>query len=330
MKKAKAIDKKTGLLVGLMSAASLTEEQRYAYDYRCPDAACDCKVHWRRTTEAKENTEIRPATWVKNPSSKHVEGCFHDYERIASETQEYTYFVNGQFHVRINFPVGAARQDTYPLRAGYLTEQQLRAAENSKQITPFGSLKDLIKFVEKNLGPIDGETLPDLVMHYQGKEAHFSDKIIGSLDYARLYEASLPAAGHTETASALTIVKLDHEIDKNKHGKHRFICVPQEVKIDGRKHHIAPVIVCPSFEPAFVDAMKEAAKNGQVMAVMARPFSQGINFSRPFTPVYLTIAKDRQVAPVSDNYWKLPPVPYMKDFKRRQYDIFSGPSNQIL
>lgn len=328
MKKAKALDKETGLLVRLISAIGMSEAQRYAFDYRCPEASCECKVHWRRAVEAKENTDPRPATWVKNPSSAHSSGCFHDYERIASENHEYTYLMNGKFHVRINFPVGAAKQDTHPLRPGYLSGQQIQAAENTKHIKPFGSLKDLVKFIEKNLGPIDSDTLPDLVMHYQGKEAHFSDKIIGSLDYARLYDATLPPPGQTSTASALTIVRLDHEIDKNRYGKHRFACTPQDVKIDGRKHSITPVIVCPSDNPAFVDEMREAAKGNQVMAVMARPFSQGANFSRPSTPVYLTLAKDRQIAVVSDSYWKEPPVPYMKDFKRRQIDMF-GPSASL-
>lgn len=324
MKKAKALDKETGLLIGLVGALSMTEAQRYAFDYRCPEAACDCKVHWRRAVEAKENTDPRPPTWVKNPSSQHAAGCFHDYERIASENHEYTYFLNGQFHVRINFPVGAAKQDTYPLRPGYLTEHQLSAAENTKHIKPFGNLKDLVKFIEKNLGPIDGDTLPDLVMHYQGKEAHFADKIIGSLDYARLYDATLLPEGQSTAASALTVVKLAHEIEKNRSGKHRFSCMTQDVKIDGRKHSITPVIVCPADSPEFVEEMRAATIGGQVMAVMARPFSRGANFSHASTPVYLSLAKDRQIAAIADSYWKEPPVSYMKDFKRRQYDIF-GP-----
>lgn len=326
MKRARAFEKGTDQFVKLMSASAMTEALRHAFDYRCPEQGCDCKVHWRRETSVNENTEKRPATFVTNPKAKHAAGCFHDYERIAKENSEYTYYKDGALHVRINFAVGTAKSDLYPMREGYLTESFKQAAQSHKDLVPFSSLQDLLKFVEKNLGPLDREDLPDLYMHYQGRQALFEDKFIGSNNYAKLYESSLLPNGKKERPSAIVVIKPDHEIEANSHGKRRFACLPQSVIVNGRDQVIKPIIVCYDDNPTLAPQIEETTQRDMTIAMTTRPFSNGIIHGFKETPVYMNIQNDHQFAIVDDKYWKPSNYAYKQDFSRRQSDLFDGPA----
>ncbi len=314
MRRARAHDKQTGEFVRMMNASAMTEDLRYAYDYRCCEAACNCTVHWRKFVHAKENTDPRAATFAKNASSEHVSGCHQDYERIARDNSAYTYFKDGAFHVRINFPMGASDQDIYPGR-GYLSQQQIHAANNTKDITPFSTAKSLVAFIEKNLGELDSEDLPDLVLHYQGRTALLADKVVGNMDYQKLYDLSIAQDRNKNTPVALTIVKPTHEIKANDNGKRRFVCAPQEARINGRKHAIKPVIVCYYDENA--QGIADAIQKNQTLVVMTRPYSTGQKFGYKETTVSLSIRKNEQVTPVSSRYWRVPQL---------QFDFPPGPS----
>lgn len=316
MKKARAHDLKSKEFVRVIRAGEMNEDLRHAYEYQCAEPTCSCTVHWRKAHSVNENTETRPAVFAKNPSSSHIAGCFYDFERIAEERQDYTYLENGAFHVRVNFPVGVSRSDVYPMR-GYLTQQQTAAAQGTKHIQPFNSLTDLLKFIETNLGDLDRDDLPDLVLHYQGRTALFDDKLIGNLGYAKLAELAQPKKQGAETPSAITIVKPTHEIDPNDKGKRRFACEPQEVKINNRKHFIQPIIVSFGNDRVVEGALDFAGRHDKVMAVMARPFSTGLRLNRYDTPIYLSVGRPEQLTEVSAKYWRVPTKP--------QLDLFDAP-----
>lgn len=320
MKKARAHDLTSQEFIRTYYASEMNEELRHAHEYQCPEPSCSCTVHWRKAHSVNENTETRPPVFAKNPSSEHVAGCFYDFKRIAEERQEYTYLKDDQFHVRLNFPVGTSRSDIYPMR-GYLTQQQTQAAKNTKTIKPFNSLTDLLKFVEGNLGELDRDDLPDLILHYQGRTALFQDKFIGNKDYERLAETGMHRSDKADAPSVIAVVKPTHEIEPNSKGKRRFACEAQEVRINGRKHFIQPILV--SFNQDYIveSALSYASGRDKVLSVMARPFCNGIRFDRYETQVYLNIGRGEQMSEISGKYWRMPINPM-----RAQLDMFDSPA----
>lgn len=319
MKKARAHDLNTQEFLRTYYASEMSEDLRYAHHYQCPEPRCSCTVHWRKAHSINENTETRHPVFAKNPSSDHIAGCFYDFKRIAEERQDYTYLRDDQFHVRLNFPVGTSRSDTFPMR-GYLTAQQTQAAQHTKTIKPFNSLTDLVKFVENNLGELDREDLPDLVLHYQGRTALFQDKFIGNREYDRLHGISLMRKDKADAPSAFAVVKPTHEIEPNAKGKRRFACETQEVKINGRKHFIQPILV--SFNEDYIveSALRFASQKEKVLGVIARPFANSNQFNRSETQIYMNIGRSAQMTELPAKYWRMPTVPL-----KAQLDIFDSP-----
>jgi hypothetical protein len=307
MKKVKAYQ--NGELKSLIRAEAVTEDTRRAFDFRCIENGCDCSMHWRKAVYAKGNTDPIAPTFVKNKSSSHMEGCAGDLERIVRENIEYTTIKNGQVHVRLNFPLGSAPVDRFPLR-GWLTEQQLKAAENRKDIKPYSSLKDLVKFLEKNFYKIDSDAAAEVVVNYQGKSIEWGKLFKGSDQYDKLfYRATKDKASPDDpTQPIVTIVRPLKEIDRNKGGKARFECEEQHVKILGRKQKVVPVIVCDGHDHLLEQKMRNALQNNSTMIVTSRPFYPGSESmpSRFGTQrISLFVHKTEQVEPVASSYWKV-------------------------
>lgn len=323
MKRVKAYQ--DGQLVTLMHAEAVTEETRRAYDYECIETGCRCRMHWRRAVLAKGNTDPRPATFAKNKSSSHLDSCPRDIDRILHENIDYVTVKDGEIHVRINFPLGAAPVDRYPQR-GWLSEQMMKAAENQKTIKPYPHIKDLVKFIEKNFQTLDSEAAGDIVVNYQGKSVEWRKLFKGSDRYNKLFARALnykeDENGRT-TSPIVTIVRPVKELEMNKSGKPRFECEEQHVKIDGRKQKIVPVLVCDPHERALAGTIKEIMKQGGTMIVASRPFYPGPNsipsrFSEQ--RISLLVYKMEQIAPVSNTYWKVTHKP------SNQADLFAPPS----
>lgn len=327
MRRVRAHDKKDGQLIALVHAREINEGTRYAHDYKCQYTGCDCTMHWRKAVYAKGNTDPIPATFAKNKSSQHRGNCPGDYERIWRENIEYTSLKGGQIHVRINFPLGSSKQDRYPAR-GYLTEQQLTAAHNAKEIKPYSTMKDLIKFLEKNFETIDSTGAGDVVVNYQGHQTEWRKLFKGSDQYKELF---IRARNYTEeadgsrTPSVVTIVNPTHEISKNKNGKRRFDCEPQDVIINGRKQRVTPVICCDG-DPTLAAKVIEAIQNRTPMAIAARPFTPGFD-SMPSRfgnqRITLTVHLPAQLESVASPYWKLSHKP------ENQLALFPQPMRQF-
>jgi hypothetical protein len=327
MKRVKALDKTDGTLVGFLEAASVTEETRRAYEYECRFDACSCKMHWRRAVHGKGNTEPLPPTFVKNPSSAHRSGCPGDIESIHRENVEYTTIKNGQIHIRVNFPLGSARVDRYPQR-GYLTDAQLKAARDQREVQPFGSLGALAKFLEKNFGDLETEAAADVVVHYQGREVEWGKLFKGSNLYDRLY---LRSQNHKhsdqgkDTPPIVTVVRPISELEPTDKGNRRFECEEQKVKIDGRKCRVVPVIVCDHHNKLVAVAVEEHMEKGAEMLVSARPFHPGL-MSKPAQfgelRVSMFIHTPEQIALTAPKYWHPAQPP------SAQMDLFAASKEQ--
>lgn len=308
MKTAKAFDKETGILRGLLDARSVTEETRRAYVYQCRYNACDCTMHWRKAVHGKGNTQPVPPTFVKNRASDHKDKCPGDLERIHRENINYTTLKDGQIHVRVNFPLGSSNVDRHPL-GGYLSDEIMQAAKNDRIIRPFGSLSSLAKFFEKNFGGLESEAARDVIIHYQGQSVEWSKLFKGSDRYEKLY---IRSQNHTysdagkETPPIVTVVRPYKEISPNREGKRRFECEEQEVVVDGRKQRIVPVIVCSRSEPTLASTMHTHMEARDNVLVTARPFHPGL-VSRPAQygqlRISLLVHKLEQLTMVEPKYW---------------------------
>ncbi len=317
MKNARTRDKETQQVTGIIRAAAVTEATRYAQIYECPETGCECRVHWRRAVRGEENTVFVAApTFVKNPSSSHREGCHRDYERIARENHEYVSFKDGKFQARILFPLGAAKPDLLPA-AGWLRDEQIKAAHNRTDIKPFGTLKELAAFVEKAFGSLESDLTEDLVLYYQGRSLSWDKVFIPSTGYDELYRRGLKEYSNGMRQAAFTVVKPHHEIDRSgKRGLRRFACEEQYVKIDGKIQRIQPVAVLDETgSSSLFNKVVEAAKNEKPLLIAARPYvPHEIRYGR--AQVSLLIKEDGQLTNVKDHYWRWTPGPI------RQMDLF--------
>lgn len=303
MKRAKVTDGQ-GQITGIFVAAALGEENRREHEYLCPEVGCSCKVHWRKATRINGNTETRPPVFVKNPSSFHKINCPQDYERIARENHHYTTLIDGQFHVKVNFPLGGDGADRRP--SAYLSEAALKDAEKTRHIRPFSSAYDLTRFIHQKLGGLSGDQASDLHLHYQGKSAPWSRVFIPSTEYQRLYARGISNFNTKEipgrSQSAITIVKIEREIEPNDKGKRRFICSSQTIVENGKNVEASPVVVINGKGDALPNKLEWAAKEGLPVAIASKPFCTGARYGK--TDIYLSIHDVSQISQVAETYWQ--------------------------
>ena len=310
MDKARAFKKGTKLFVQFVSAASMNEAMRHAYDYKCPQEECPCVVHWRKAARKHSNTESEPALFFRDKKSDHKEGCpeKRGATRVFHEGIEYITEKDGKTVAQINFMLGSEPADRYPEK--YLSERQKAAAQYHRDIQYFSSLKDLIRFVEGKFGRIDSEGASNVALMYQGQFTKFGKLLCKSDQYEELYKRGREVLfdknkDGKERTAAITIVRPKHEISKTDYASHRYVCAEQSVKIDGRWQKITPVIVCSADEPTLKKEMDKMISTGAIMALAARPFF--VNASTPALygdkMVYLRVQKTSQISRVDPSYW---------------------------
>ena len=231
---------------------------------------------------------------------------------------------NGQIHVRINFPLGSSSTDRFPPR-GHLSAEMKRAAENQKEIKPYTSIKALAAFMEANLGGLDTDAAAEVVVGYQGKQVEWEKLFKPSDAYEKLYARAVNHKGITEnTSPILTIVRPIREISPNEHGKRRFECEMQQVKIQGmsKRQKVIPVIVCDDHDPAVAKRIDKMMQDSVTIIVSARPFHPGPrSMASRFGEqrISLLIHKIEQIAAVDAKYWKPNYQPAV------QLDLFARP-----
>ncbi len=330
MKRVKGLDKESGTLVGMVHAASVTEGSRYAYKYGCVYDDCGCTFHWRRAVQAKGNTDPIPATFVKNRSSSHKDGCPADFEAIHRENSEYTTLKDGAIHVRVNFPLGSAPVDRFPKR-GYLSEELLKAALNQKDIQPFGSLKELVKFIDKNFGGIESDAAAEIMVNYQGRAVEWGKLYKGSDRYEKLYARSRDFKYQDEgkdTPPIITVVRPVTDLGISEKGHRKFGCEEQRVKIEGRWQRVIPVIVCDKFNTDLAHAIEKNIEDNETMLIAARPFHPGMR-SKPAQfgelRVSMFIHNASQLTVADPSLWRVPSYGLAK-----QMDLFPSAPQQAM
>ncbi len=307
MRRVKSYDPLTDKYLGMLHASEVTDRTRYDRKYKCGDEICPCTMHFRRAVDANANTEHRPETFVKNPSSEHRKGCPKNYSRIAHENVEYTNLVGDVLHVKIDFPLGSAQVDRYP-DYGWLTEQQRGAVSKTRNIRPHSNLEDIIGFVEKNFESLDGEGAAEIIVNYQGSQYEWGDLFKGEHRYNDLLVRANDYSHGTGimTEPVIVIVRPLREVGQ-KRGMRQFLCAGKDVFVEACHQHVTPAILCDSKDPVLAAKIKGAANNKEILALAVRPFIHGKDADLTQSGehrISLLLHRAEQVSVVSSSYWK--------------------------
>ena len=315
MRRVLAIDKQSGFVTGRQDARDKTEGTRHSHIYRCLNTSCSCTFHWRQAVRAKENTEVRPATFVKNPSSDHIAGCRYDYSAFAHEHRDVAFSDGDNLHLRIQFPLGAARSDLRPWEPGALSDRQRLAAHHNIDKRGFSSLEALLDFIEKKLGGLEDPALDDVILHYQGLELKWNDLFVRSDHYSKLIHKGREKDKDDKTSPTFAIVKPSHMGDRTAKGNRRFICESQEARPDKRLMAVHPILVCrDDFTVSCLDEIVE--RDGSIM-VASRPHIIDPQRGNDLF-AYLYFTERTQYTMVAKQYWH--PI----TAARHQMDLFGG------
>ena len=301
MRRIRALDKVTGDLVGIQHAKDKNEQTRRSHIYKCLNTSCSCTYHWRKKVGAKENTDPRPATFVKNKSSDHVAGCRYDFTEFAKDHRDVVYTKDDILHLRIQFPLGTTRSDLRPWIPGALSERQRNAANANIDKMGFASMDALLDFVNKKLGGLDDPILDEVVLHYQGLNLGWNELFVASDEYSKLVRRGRGKDEQGQTLPTFSIVKPSHAGTKTPKGNRRFICEPQEARPDKRLMEVTPILVCKDdFTVACLDQIVE---HDDAVLVAARPYI--VEPERGNTLyAYLHFTEDAQFTRISKSHWR--------------------------
>lgn len=316
MKKARSFSL-TGEFERVVRAGDVPESERHKHDFKCLDPNCEAHFHLVKSHRRKENTEKIEATFARNAGSKHKDGCDYDYETIAKKHRYQSFVRDGKFYLRVNFPLGGKYSDRHPERGG-LTRTQRAAAERNTDKKPVASMEALTKFLEKEFGSLQSESLENLVLDYQGKSYPWPEVFTNADNYERLHTE---AAKQDERNALLTTVVPARAGSENSKGKSRILCEPQDVELNGQHQLIQPVLVCETTELA------RKIRMGQALLVATRPYVSPEALSKPPEPgqklnIYLYIHEAAQIAPVRGAVLHKPLL--MATRTSRQLDLFEA------
>jgi len=314
MKRARSYDL-LGEFEKIRDAEDIEERERDAHEYRCLNPACSATFHFRRAANPLENTSGRAASFVHNSNSPHVTECDYDYENKVARRRDVSFFKDGLYHLRINFPLGSdPRKDVYPNRARLSAAQRRRAAANVGKKC-IGTLAGVVKLIESEFESLENGALENLVLYYQGNAYEWPEIFVPADGYEKIFEAATRSRTD-ETRPLLTVVMPEREIDRSPSGKKKISCRAQQIIVDGRAMKIRPVI---SFE---TDALAEKFRVGETFLITGRPMitakmrdQSELSYANG-KPAYFHIHDERQITRISDNYWRNRPVVQMKLFDK--------------
>ena len=287
----RAFKKDTGDYFGIVFAAAVKQEDRNKFDYKCPNPACSCSLYFRQAARPHENTEYRPETFAKNPSSDHVAGCEFEGRDYMHTHQQVSY--DGDLtNVRLQFPMGMSLSDIDPDR--YLSQTQKQAARSHASKRGFKSLRELVDFIEHKKHGLDSVDVRAMTLLYQG-EGHDWDRLfVSSQSYARLLSAD-------KDDLALAVVKPEREIDPSPKGKSRFSCKMQYTKYNGRHVAVKPILVLGNQIEA--RHLHRVIDGNETLLVASRIFHNASEHRQP-EAVYLNIGQNAQLARIDTaRYW---------------------------
>lgn len=306
MKKVRAFNL-DGSFAGVMDSFSVGDETRRDHHFKCLDPECNAKFHWIKGYKRDENTKEVDPTFGRNPSSKHREGCKYDYEVIASRNSAVSFYKDGKYFLRVNFPMGGSWSDLNP-RRGRLTRIQRQTAEDNTGKKSVSSIAQAINFLNEQFGSLDHPALEDLYLDYQGRSYAWKDVFVTHDDYTKIFNAAV--TNEDVQKSIVATLMPNHQISDNNNGKKRFQCTFQYASVGGRAIRIAPVLVCEDDRIAaeIGDNLKQAT------LAVSRPFiprniqEQVLRgeWRGKAVPVYMYLAKDSQITTIDNAYWRDP------------------------
>lgn len=309
MQTVRAVHKGTGEVISRFSATEVTNQTRRSladlWNYTCLNDACPATFHWRQSYRADGNRHLIPATFAKNPSTKHQIGCKYDYSAFAEKHRDAVSIEDGRIHIRVNFPLGAAEKDVAPgtpnLRH-YFNRISHRDASIKK--TPIKSLRNLVDFIEKNLGSLEDVAMNDVDLDYQGRVVSWNKLFVASDDYKKLYDAAYDKKNREDSNPVLCVIKPTHSVSRNAKGRPRFACEAQYARPHDRYLMVQPILVCRDDEMG-AHIEKIIRKNGSLL-IAARPFPAVTTVNQNTPPVYLMALNNAQLAQVdTQTYWRL-------------------------
>lgn len=313
MRRVRALDKDSGQFLKTIHASTVTEESRYAHDYCCMDPECGARFHWRKETVKRENTKTLPPTFVRNASTSHKKGCAYDYEYKARHNSGLTFYEDGFYHLRINFPLGGAWEDRNMAQSA-LTGEQRRVAKGRSHYKGLSDMRSVVAFLEKEFGSLESPALENLVLHYQGHDYKWTDMFVRADDYKRSFNAAAQNAAddYRTRQRQIMVVKPLKTLPKNSKGKWRFGCEVQAADTYGKKRNIQPILVVDnSFAATLID---EIMRDKGVMLMAAAPFippsalEEKRSGPKAQTPCYYNIIKPSQFARINPRYWRYHPA----------------------
>lgn len=314
MKRARSYDL-LGEFEKVRNAADIEERERAAHEYRCLNPACPATFHFRRAANPLENTAERAACFVHNSNSPHMEKCDYDYENKASRHRRETFFKDGLFHLRANFPLGSDPQrDVYPGRTRLSAAQRQQAEKNADK-RGIGTLAAAVRLIEEEFKNLEGRGLENLVLYYQGRRYEWNNIFTPADGYGKIFDVITNLAGD-ETRPLLVVAMPEHEAGRNDNGKKKISCRAQEISVNGHEMKIQPVLVFKT------DGTADKINIGETLLIAGRPFipRQILQQSQlPYAsgvPAYFYIHDQRQIARIDDNYWRNCPGTQMKLFDR--------------
>lgn len=161
--------------VGIVDAASRAEETRREYDYRCLNHACGCKFHWRKAvTGARASRDAfppaykrinRPATFVKNPGSDHIQECPYDY-RVLADRNSGIIHINDTAFMLINFDPGTRYSSDIGLDVPALSAVQQKAARK-RAIKGFANMNEVVSFLKSHFKSFEDPGIHDISLMTQ-------------------------------------------------------------------------------------------------------------------------------------------------------------------
>lgn len=307
MKRVRAYNPEDRSFTGTLHADNVNDETRHARILGCLNADCTATFHWVQAHRRHENTKEVPATFRRNKSSVHTEGCDFDYEILARQHRDLVFIKDGVPHLRINFPLGSSWTDRHPER-GQLTKAQRTAAENNSNVISVSSLARMVNFIEKQYGSLENPALENLVLDYQGRSYPWDEIFVTAQQYTKLFnEAANPE--RDQARAMLSIVQPLREIARSRKGKRQFECEWQHGDTGKAEEKIRPLIVCETDSVA--EKIEKAVKDKSPALIAARPFivpSVLDNPQRYNIPVYLYAHSHQQAEPVKDTYWHYHPA----------------------
>ena len=302
-----------GKAVGILNAREQTPDDRYSHDYRCLNPVCMCTYHWRDEVNSEVSQDTpdtpvykrarRPATYVKDPSSSHVDGCGYDYKSVEQQNDN-VFVMNDQLAIMVNFKLDTPVDQGWGDFPDPLSPQMARAISGRKG-KGFENLQQVTAFLYKNFGSIDDPGIDDVVLVTPHNEiVPLSDVLVRETESDPLL---IQDPNHT---FGIVKMKPEQKIDRSAHATY-FECEPiynesARGKGSNTPSYIKPIIRIYESDGVIEQRLQQFIDAGRPIMVSGM-YTQIPDDDRDPREVFITVRNLDQITPISRADWS-PPV----------------------